>query len=137
VPGAGGKLASLLAGRHDSPMRKILPLATALLLAGCATRPAPEPEPQAPPPQQGPAVPGTLLNLTAAELIQKMGQPALQVREGPGLKLQFKSRSCILDAYLYPAPSGGLPERVTHVDTRLSNGNNTPQQACIASLVRG
>ena len=117
-------------------MRKILTFGAALLLAGCATRPAPEPEPQAPAPQQGPAVPGTLLNLTAAELIQKMGQPALQVREGPGLKLQFKGRSCILDAYLYPSPSGGLPERVTYVDTRLSNGNNTPQPACIASLVR-
>lgn len=117
-------------------MRRILPLAAALLLAGCATRPAPEPETQAAPVPQGPVVPSTLLNLTAAELIQRMGQPALQVREGPGLKLQFKNRSCILDAYLYPSPSGGLPERVTHVDTRLANGSNTAQPACIASLVR-
>ena len=106
------------------------------LLAGCATAPTPAPEKPISPTPTGPAVPGTLLNLTASELIQKMGQPALQVREGPGLKLQFKSRSCILDAYLYPSPSGGLPERVTHVDTRLTNGNGTPQQACIASLVR-
>jgi hypothetical protein len=117
-------------------MRKILALTGAVLLAGCATRPAPEPAKPEPTPA-GPSVPGTLLNLTASELVQKMGQPALQVREGPGLKLQFKSRSCILDAYLYPTPSGGLPERVTHVDTRLSNGNDTPQQACIESLLRG
>ena len=113
-------------------MRKIPALAAALLLAGCATAPAPAPEKPISPTPTGPAVPGTLLNLTASELIQQ----ALQVREGPGLKLQFKSRSCILDAYLYPSPSGGLPERVTHVDTRLTNGNGTPQQACIASLVR-
>ena len=117
-------------------MRKILTLAAALLLAGCATAPTPEPEKSAETGPTGPSVPGTLLNMTASELIQKMGQPALQVREGPGVKLQFKGRSCILDAYLYPAPSGGLPERVTHVDTRLPNGNDTSQQACIASLVR-
>jgi hypothetical protein len=117
-------------------MRKILVLTGALLLAGCATTPVPEPEKPQEPTPAGPTVPGTLLNLTAAELIQKMGQPVLQVREGPGLKLQFKSRSCILDAYLYPTPSGGLPERVTHVDTRLANGNDTSQPACVASLVR-
>lgn len=117
-------------------MRKILTFAGALLLAGCATAPTPEPETPQPTGPVGPGVPGTLLNMTASELIQKMGQPALQVREGPGVKLQFKNRSCVLDAYLYPTPSGGLPERVTHVDTRLSNGNNTPQQGCIASLVR-
>ncbi|WP_395622205.1 hypothetical protein [Sphingomonas daechungensis] len=117
-------------------MRKILPLTGALLLSACATQPGPEPEPASRPTPTGPSVPGSLVNMTAAELIQKMGQPKLQVREGPGLKLQFKSRSCILDAYLYPSPSGGLPERVTHVDTRLSNGNDTSQQACIASLIR-
>jgi len=117
-------------------MRKILVLTGALLLAGCATTPVPEPEKPQEPTPAGPRVPGTLLNLTSAELIQKMGQPVLQVREGPGLKLQFKSRSCILDAYLYPTPSGGLPERVTHVDTRLANGNDTSQPACVASLVR-
>ena len=117
-------------------MRKILVLTAALLLAGCATTPVPEPEKPQEPTPAGPTVPGTLLNLTSAELIQKMGQPVLQVREGPGLKLQFKSRSCILDAYLYPTPSGGLPERVTHVDTRLANGNDTSQPACVASLVR-
>ena len=27
-------------------------------------------------------------------------------------------------------------ERITHVDTRLANGNNTPQPACIASFTR-
>jgi len=42
----------------------------------------------------------------------------------------------VLDAYLYPTPSGGLPERVTHVDTRLQNGNDTSQAPCIASLTR-
>jgi len=39
----------------------------------------------------------------------------------------------VLDAYLYLQ---GNVERITHVDTRLANGNNTPQPACIASLAR-
>ena len=47
-----------------------------------------------------PQVRSNLIGMSAGELIQRMGQPALQVREGPGLKLQFRGRSCILDAYL-------------------------------------
>ena len=74
--------------------------------------------------------------MSAGELIQRMGQPALQIREGPGLKLQFRGRSCILDAYLYPPTDGSGAERVTHVDTRLENGSDTSQPACIASLTR-
>ena len=60
------------------------------------------------------------------------GQPVLQIREGPGLKLQWRG-SCVLDAYLYLQ---GNVERITQVDTRLANGNDTPQPACIASLAR-
>jgi hypothetical protein len=116
-------------------MRRLVPFAAALALAGCATRPAPEPTATAPAPQQ-PQVHSDISGLTAGELIQRFGQPALQVREGPGLKLQFRGRSCVLDAYLYPTPQGGLPERVTYVDTRVSSGASTNQQACIASLTR-
>ncbi len=78
-------------------------------------------------------MPGSLVGMSAGELIQRMGQPALQVREGPGLKLQWRGRSCVLDAYLYLQ---GNIERVAHVDTRLANGNDTSQPACIASLTR-
>jgi hypothetical protein len=115
-------------------MRQILPIAAAALLAGCMAR-APEPPqtvPQ-PPPTQAPQIRSDLIGLSAGELIQRMGQPALQVREGAGLKLQWRGRSCVLDAYLYLQ---GSTERVTHVDTRLANGNETGQPACIASLTR-
>ena len=112
-------------------------VAAALSLTGCMSRAPQQPEAVKPPPVvQTPHVRSDLIGMSAGELIQRMGQPALQVREGPGLKLQFRGRSCILDAYLYPTPSGGLPERVTHVDTRLANGSDTPQPACIASLTR-
>ena len=119
-------------------MRFTVPVAAALLLAGCVARdPAPPTVPNpasvAPKPQ---VVHSDLIGATAGQLIQLMGQPALQVREGPGLKLQFRGRSCVLDAYLYPTPSGGLPERVTHVDTRLQSGNATSQPQCIESLLR-
>jgi hypothetical protein len=116
-------------------MRRILPFAAALALAGCATRPAPQPEPEAPAPQQ-PQIRSDLTGMTTGELIQRFGQPALQVREGRSLKLQFRGRTCILDAYLYPPVGGVGPEKVMHVDTRLSNGSDTPQAACIASLTR-
>ena len=116
-------------------MRRIVLVAAAVSLAGCMAR-APQPEPVKPPPVvEIPQVRSNLIGMSAGELIQRMGQPALQVREGPGLKLQFRGRSCILDAYLYPPAQGGT-ERVTYVDTRLANGNDTSQPACIASLTR-
>jgi hypothetical protein len=114
-------------------MRCIVLFATAVSLTGCMAR-APEPEPVKPAVVvPAPQVRSGLIGMSAGELIQRMGQPALQVREGPGLKLQWRGRSCILDAYLYLQ---GNAERVTHVDTRLSNGNDTSQPACIASLTR-
>lgn len=114
-------------------MRRLFPFA-ALLAAGCATAPQPQVAPpgqQPPQPQQ--QVRGELLGLTAGEVVQRFGRPALQVREGTGLKLQFRGR-CILDAYLYPPPNGRGPERVTHVDTRLPSGMDYPQQSCVALL---
>lgn len=115
-----------------------LTLAAALLLSACATRPAPQPGPAQPPPvQPAPHVRGDLLGMTAAELVQRFGQPALQVREGPGLKLQFRGAACVLDAYLYPPPQGAGAARVTHVDTRYRSGADAPQPACIAALSRG
>ena len=117
-------------------MRRILSVAAALSLAGCMAR-APQPETVKPPPVvETPQVRSNLIGMSTGELIQRMGQPALQVREGPGLKLQFRGRSCVLDAYLYPPTEGTGAERVTHVDTRLENGNDTSQPACIASLTR-
>ena len=114
-------------------MRYFLP-AAALLLSACATgapeRPDERPAPVAPAPQVG----SGLLGLTATDLFQRFGAPALQVREGVGLKLQFRSRACVLDAYLYRPVQGAGVERVTHVDTRLPSGVDTDQLGCIASL---
>ena len=116
-------------------MRRIAFIAV-LLAAGCTPTPDVQP-PQAPPPRPSPAVPqqrGGLIGLTAAELVQRLGSPALQIREGQSLKLQFRSAGCILDAYLYRATSGQGVERVAHVDARLRSGADINQTACVSTL---
>lgn len=112
-------------------MRRLI-LASTLFLAACATRPqqAP-PQQQAPPPEPISPQARQLLGLTPNELVGHFGKPALQIREANSLKLQFRGRQCVLDAYLYPQ-SGVL--RVTHVDTRTPAGNDTDQAACILAL---
>jgi hypothetical protein len=112
-------------------MRRII-LASTLFLAGCATAPQ-QPVAEAPP-AAAPGEPRRLLGLTASELVGHFGNPALQVREGTSLKLQFRGRRCVLDAYLYPTDAAGGPLRVTHVDTRLPSGVDTDQAACISAL---
>ena len=120
-------------------MRKILPAATMLLLAGCGgstaipTIPVPS---AAAPVRSAPAVlRGPLIGLDTGTLLTRFGQPRLRVREGDGTKLQFAGGICLLDAYLYPPPGGGAP-RVTHVDTRNRDGRGVDQAGCVASLER-
>ena len=111
-----------------------LALASALLLAGCATRPeAPPPVVQQPvqiTPQS--RAPTQLAGLTIHEVVQHLGRPELQIREGTSLKLQFRNNYCVLDAYFYPSTGNQL--RVTHVDTRTPSGSGVGQAACISAL---
>lgn len=70
--------------------------------------------------------------MTADQLVRRLGTPALQIREGQSLKLQFRSDLCVLDAYLYP--SGTAPHRVTYVDARTRALGDMDQALCIRSL---
>lgn len=114
-------------------MRHLLAIVPVLLLAACATGPQALPQqptaPVAEPPERG-----DLIGLTSGELIQRFGTPTLQIREGTSLKLQFRGRHCVLDAYLYPPADGRGVDRVTHVDTRVRSGADTDQRGCIATL---
>ncbi|MGN6058332.1 MAG: hypothetical protein ACTHOI_07075 [Sphingomicrobium sp.] len=110
-------------------MRRLV-LVLAFVLAGCAAR-QPEPQVVQPVPAVQPST-GQLIGLSASELVGHFGSPALQIREGTSLKLQFRGRLCVLDAYLYPSTGGEL--RVTHVDTRTQTGIDTDQAACISAL---
>ena len=71
--------------------------------------------------------------MTAQELVGRFGPPALQIREGTSLKLQFRGNRCVMDAYLYPS-SGSGTLKVTHVDTRLPTGGDIDQAACVFAL---
>jgi hypothetical protein len=112
-------------------MRKFLVVPTLLCLAGCAARPAAVPTPAAP--AERPAdESGPLIGMTADDLVRRFGTPALQVREGDSLKLQFRNPQCVLDAYLYPG--GGAAYRVAHIETRTRSLAPVDQAACATSL---
>jgi hypothetical protein len=117
-------------------MRRILIVASVLLVSACASAPL---EPERLPPTRAPVSsapirgePRALVGLTAPELVSRLGNPALQVREGTSLKLQFRSSRCVLDAYFYAQAASAL--RVVHVDTRALSGIDTNQAVCIASF---
>lgn len=114
-------------------MRRLYPLILSLPLAACATAPqqsALQPQPVAP---VTPVEMSSLVGLTPQELFARFGAPALQVREGTSLKLQFRGSRCVLDAYLYPSGISGIP-KVTHIDTRLPSGATIDQAACVFAL---
>ena len=119
-------------------MRRIALIAV-LLAAGCTPTPDVQPPPPTPS-RPAPAIPqqsSSLIGLTAAELVQQLGSPALQIREGQSLKLQFRSAACILDAYLYRSASGQGVERLAHVDARRRSGADMDQRLCIAAMGSG
>lgn len=109
-------------------MRHLLVSASFVLLAACATRPQTG-EPQPPSPDQH--VHGPIIGLTSQEVVQLLGTPVLQIREGNSLKLQFRHRYCVLDAYLYPPPGAAGPYRVTYVDTRTRSLVPVDQDSCL------
>ena len=111
-------------------MRRVTVIAISLLLAACAT--APEPARPVQPIPVSEHTRGAIIGLTAAELVGRFGTPALQIREGESLKLQFRSNQCVLDAYLYA--TGQSPHRVSYVDTRTRALADIDQAFCIRSF---
>jgi hypothetical protein len=112
-------------------MRRLLIISTMVLLAGCATTPQQPPAQEVAPPQPISQQTRQILGLTPNQLVGHFGHPALQISEGTSLKLQFRGRQCVLDAYFYPQ-NGVL--RATHIDTRTPSGIDTDQAACIFAL---
>ncbi|MCL6729284.1 hypothetical protein [Sphingomonas hankyongi] len=119
---------------HVHQMRRLVP-ALSLFVAACATAPrTPEPASTSQSITPSREIRSNLIGMTASELVSHLGNPVLQVREGPGLKMQFRSRYCVLDAYLYPPESGTGLTRVSHSDARLPSGQDTDQAACISQI---
>lgn len=118
-------------------MRRIILFSAFLFVAACASAPRTvEPPQQLPSPPPSTHTRSDIIGLTTQELVRRLGTPALQIREGDSLKLQFRGSQCVLDAYLYPQAAGREPYRVTYVDTRTRSLNTIDQTACIASLER-
>lgn len=113
-------------------MRRFLGPSLVLLLAACATAPRAPVSQAEQPAGEAATTRSEVIGMTAPDLIHSFGSPALQIREGASLKMQFRSQLCVLDAYLYP--SGNTPYRVTHVDTRTRSLAPVDQALCIASL---
>ena len=113
-------------------MRFPFTLSLLVLVSACARAPiAPQPMPQLP---ASTHTRGQIIGLTSQELVQRLGAPALQIREGNSLKLQFRDERCVLDAYLYPPPGAAAPYRVTYVDARTPTLAELAPAACIAVL---
>ena len=55
-------------------------------------------------------------------------------RRAPGLKLQFRGQACVLDAYLYPPPSGRASSGSPTSIPGCRSGDDTTQASCIAAL---
>lgn len=110
-------------------MRRFAAMAT-LFLSACATAPRTPPVADLPPPQPIIRDAAGLVGLTASQVVSKLGPPALQIREGAGIKLQFRNSRCVIDTYLYP-PARGQPEKVEHVDTRAPSGVDANEQVCV------
>ena len=108
----------------------LLLAAPILALAACASPPratAPGVPPPAAVQQTGP-----LIGLSAAQLVSRLGTPALQVPEGNSVMLQYRVPACIMDAYLYP--QRGQERAVTHVDARDVNGQPVDRDRCLALI---
>ena len=104
-----------------------------LSVAGCTV-------PSAAPPSVAPvAVPYTSVGLervigqNAAGLVRLFGEPDADVREGTARKLQFTSKICVLDAYLYP--KDGEP-KVSYLDAREPDGSAIDRASCVSALTR-
>lgn len=115
---------------------RLLPLLALAATAACTTVPATRTgSVGAPAPDDRPYSHAGLegvLGRDATTVTRLLGTPQLDVREGPGRKLQFGG-ACILDAYLYSQRQGAEPV-VTHIDTRRGDGESVDRAACVAAL---
>lgn len=119
-------------------MKRLLTVTPALLLAACGAATTPRPAARIPLPQ--PRAISTLglervMGQPARALTQAFGAADADVTEGLGRKLQFGSRICVLDAYLYPKDGKGDPV-VTYVDARQPDGSAIDRASCVAALAR-
>ena len=113
---------------------------SALMLAGCGAATTAPPVSAGTRPPVGFSLPPAasrggdgILGRSADAVGTLFGPARLDVREGPGRKMQFAGAACILDVYFY-APKAGAAPVATHVDARGSDGRDADANGCIAAL---
>lgn len=126
-------------------MRKALALVVlgASLVGGCASGARETPVVVAPPPEafRAPQVMResgleSVIGEGAASLSRRFGEARIDLKEGDARKLQFVSRGCVLDIYLYPLASNSAPV-ATHVEARQRvGGGETDRAECIEEVER-
>ncbi len=121
-------------------MTKAVLLLLALPLAACGpTAARPGRAAYVPPPIPQTAARAGLdkvIGQDARALTGLFGTPDADLTEGLGRKMQFGSRICVLDAYLYPPREGRGSAVVSHVDTRQRDGRPIDRASCVAALTR-
>ena len=114
-------------------MKRILTIAAALALSGCAASgtmvAGRAPYVPVPLPTAGMQ---RVIGATAGGLTAMFGKPGADIREGTARKLQFESATCVLDAYLYP--KGNSEPVVTYIDTRQTDGSPIDRASCVGAL---
>ena len=109
-----------------------LTLFAVLALAACSGNQATAPAPIPAPSRALDRI--TLTGMSRSDVTRHFGIPALTVQEGPGTKLQYRGKSCVIDFYLYPPESGGGEPRVIHVDARDHDGRDVGKTTCASAL---
>ena len=105
---------------------RFLLLVLPLLLAACATTPAPVVPVAAPPPGLS-----RLIGIDAAAVTRLLGPASLDRSEGPGRQLQFVRPPCVFDVFLYPPAAGGA-QVVRTAAARKPDGSKIDPGACLS-----
>ena len=84
---------------------------------------------------EGPGLDG-LIRQNAGVIMNRFGEPRLEVVEGDMRKLQFAGTACVLDVFLYPLAPGGEPVATWMEARRASDGAVVDRAACIQALSR-
>lgn len=118
----------------------------AVLTSACASGGAPRAASATPAPQPStgfrpPVVQNergleSVIGKGARDLTRRFGKARLDLTEGEARKLQFSSRECVLDVFLYPLRDNAAPV-ATHVEARQRiGGGDTDRARCIEEVER-
>lgn len=78
--------------------------------------------------------PKSLIGMDRAGLTSTLGEPRMLRRDAPVEIWQYRSRSCVLDVFLYEAPDG--IEAVAHLEARNNLAEAVAIDRCMGSVLK-